>query len=114
MQPAAVRHCSLTAMGLSLKRSTIFAGSKISRSYPGPPTRNRAANRLGIPVALVTNQSGIGRGRYGWDDFIAVQKAIVSLLEAKGARLDAIYAIIPTERGSFCIPITRRGSRIPE
>ena len=65
-----------------------------------------AANRLGIPVSLVTNQSGIGQGRYGWNDFIAVQKAIVSLLEARGATLDAIYACPyhPNGKGEFLHP----------
>lgn len=73
---------------------------------PGAADLISAANRLGIPVALVTNQSGIGQGRYGWNDFIAVQKAIVSLLGAKGARLDAIYACPhhPNGKGEFLHP----------
>ena len=40
---------------------------------PGATDVIGTANRQGIPVVLVTNQSGIGQGRYGWDDFIAVQ-----------------------------------------
>jgi D-glycero-D-manno-heptose 1,7-bisphosphate phosphatase len=73
---------------------------------PGATDVIGAANRLGIPVALVTNQSGIGQGRYGWDDFMAVQKAIVSLLGAEGARLDAIYACPhhPNGKGEFLHP----------
>jgi D-glycero-D-manno-heptose 1,7-bisphosphate phosphatase len=51
-----------------------------------------AANRRDIPVVLVTNQAGIGRGYYGWDDFAAVQYAISSRLEALGAQFDAVYA----------------------
>ena len=31
-------------------------------------------NRLGLPVVLVTNQAGIGRGYYGWRDFELVQE----------------------------------------
>jgi D-glycero-D-manno-heptose 1,7-bisphosphate phosphatase len=73
---------------------------------PGAAAVIGAANRLGIPVALVTNQSGIGQGRYGWNDFMAVQKAIVSLLDAEDARLDAIYACPhhPNGEGEFLHP----------
>jgi D-glycero-D-manno-heptose 1,7-bisphosphate phosphatase len=51
-----------------------------------------AANRCGIPVVLVTNQSGIGRGYFGWDDFAAVQARVDRTLADVGGRLDAIYA----------------------
>jgi len=62
-----------------------------------------AANRQGIAVVLVTNQAGIGRGYYDWDDFLAVQKAIASGLAAQGARLDAVYACPhhPAGTGAF-------------
>jgi hypothetical protein len=55
---------------------------------------------------LVTNQSGIGRGYYGWAEFAAVQDAIRSALDAQGARLDAVYACPhhPSGRGAFAIP----------
>ena len=33
-----------------------------------------AANRRGIPVVMVTNQSGIGRGYYGWTEFKSVHE----------------------------------------
>jgi D-glycero-D-manno-heptose 1,7-bisphosphate phosphatase len=49
-------------------------------------------NRLGIPVVLVTNQSGIGRGKYDWDAFHAVQAAIVAAMAARGGRFDAVLA----------------------
>lgn len=49
-------------------------------------------NALGIRVVLVTNQAGIGRGYYGWDDFHAVQGALSAELAAAGAHLDAVLA----------------------
>jgi len=49
-------------------------------------------NALGIPVIVVTNQAGIGRGYYGWADFHAVQGALSAELAAAGARLDAVLA----------------------
>src|SRR5215470_18216482 len=50
------------------------------------------ANANAIPVVLVTNQSGIGRGYYGWAEFRAVQEAIQSVIAAQGAHFDAVYA----------------------
>jgi len=51
-----------------------------------------AANHWNVPVVLVTNQAGIGRGYYSWTDFKFVQDAIVAALAAEDARIDAIYA----------------------
>ena len=51
-----------------------------------------AANRLGVPVILVTNQAGIGRGHYGWSDFIAVHERINDELAARGAFVNAVFA----------------------
>jgi len=65
-----------------------------------------AANANAIPVVLVTNQAGIGRGYYGWAEFCAVQQAIQSVMAKEGARFDAIYAC-PHHRegkGAFAHP----------
>lgn len=60
------------------------------------------ANAAGIPVVLVTNQAGIGRGYYGWAEFRAVQQALGAALAAQGARLDAIYACPHHRDGRGC------------
>lgn len=52
----------------------------------------RRANKLGICVVVVTNQSGIGRGFFGWDDFDRVQHRISELLALKDAHLDLVVA----------------------
>jgi D-glycero-D-manno-heptose 1,7-bisphosphate phosphatase len=49
-------------------------------------------NTLGIPVILISNQSGIARGLYDWSGFAAVQAAITSALAETGATLDAVFA----------------------
>jgi D-glycero-D-manno-heptose 1,7-bisphosphate phosphatase len=49
-------------------------------------------NKLGIPVIIVSNQSGIARGLYDWSGFAAVQAAIASALSESGARIDAVFA----------------------
>lgn len=50
------------------------------------------ANRRALAVVLITNQSGIGRGRYGWADFAAVQDRIVDALAALGAYVNGVFA----------------------
>jgi D-glycero-D-manno-heptose 1,7-bisphosphate phosphatase len=49
-------------------------------------------NRLGIPVVLVSNQSGIARRFYDWEGFRAVQAALAAALESVGAHLDGVFA----------------------
>lgn len=49
-------------------------------------------NALGLPVVVVTNQSGIARGYYDWSGFRAVQAALAAALAGAGAHLDAVLA----------------------
>ncbi len=51
-----------------------------------------AANRAAVPVVAVTNQSGIGRGLYGWAEFAATEARIAADLAAHDARLDMVVA----------------------
>lgn len=51
-----------------------------------------AANAADIAVVVVTNQSGIARGHYGWPEFEAVQRQIGERLAAAGAALDLVLA----------------------
>ncbi len=59
---------------------------------PGAAALITAANRAGVPVVVVSNQSGVGRRLFSWDDFAAVQERMVDLLAAQGALLDAVLA----------------------
>ncbi len=52
----------------------------------------RQANEDDHAVVVVTNQSGIGRGYYGWAAFEAVQARLDELLAAAGVAVDATYA----------------------
>jgi D-glycero-D-manno-heptose 1,7-bisphosphate phosphatase len=59
---------------------------------PGSAGLIAEANRLGVPVVEVTNQAGVGRGYYGWNDFREVEAAIARELARSGAWLDAVIA----------------------
>ena len=59
---------------------------------PGIADAVAAANSAGVAVIVVTNQSGIARGYYGWPDFAAVQRRIEWELGPSAARLDAVLA----------------------
>ena len=52
----------------------------------------RAASDRGLPVGIVTNQAGIARGYYGWEDYHAVEAEIDRQLAAAGAAVDAVVA----------------------
>ena len=66
---------------------------------PGAAEALARVNALGIPVIVVSNQSGIGRGKFGWEDFHAVMDRISELLAKRGARMDGIYAAPHHEKG---------------
>jgi D-glycero-D-manno-heptose 1,7-bisphosphate phosphatase len=57
------------------------------------------ANRRGIPVVEITNQAGIGRGYYGWNDFVAVEEALAHVLARENAAVDAVLACPYSRKG---------------
>ncbi len=59
---------------------------------PGAGSVVRQANDLGMPTVIVTNQSGIGRGFFGWDDFAATQAQLLDLLARENAFIDMVLA----------------------
>ena len=55
---------------------------------PGAFESLAQAARCGYRVVIVTNQSGVDRGYYGWDAFAAVQERVIALAQAAGGRID--------------------------
>jgi D-glycero-D-manno-heptose 1,7-bisphosphate phosphatase len=51
----------------------------------------RLLNEQGIPVIIVTNQSGIARGLLDEETLGVIHTRLVALLSQQGARIDAIY-----------------------
>jgi D-glycero-D-manno-heptose 1,7-bisphosphate phosphatase len=58
-----------------------------------------AANDAGLPVIMVTNQAGIGRGYYDWNDFALVNDFILRQFENDGGYIDAVIACPYHENG---------------
>jgi len=58
---------------------------------PGAAGAIKRLNEHGFLVIIVTNQSGIARGLYTVEDYAAVQRRLVELLERQGAHVDAAY-----------------------
>lgn len=48
-------------------------------------------NEAGVPVVVVTNQSGIGRGYYDIEDYERVHARMLDVLAENGAHIDAGY-----------------------
>lgn len=48
-------------------------------------------NKAGIAAVLTTNQSGVARGYYPEDHIHKLHDRLASLLQAEGAKLDAVY-----------------------
>jgi len=72
-----------------------------------------AANRRGIPVIVVTNQSGVARGYFGWDTFASVNQRVLDLLGEKNATVDLVLACAYHEAGSGPLSIADHPMRKP-
>jgi D-glycero-D-manno-heptose 1,7-bisphosphate phosphatase len=80
---------------------------------PGAAAAVARLNALGIPVVVVTNQSGIGRGKYGWQDFAAVMCRMGKLLTLENAWIDAVYASPHHEKGQGAYAVADHPDRKP-
>jgi D-glycero-D-manno-heptose 1,7-bisphosphate phosphatase len=62
------------------------------RLIPGAREALVVARAKGWHVALVSNQSGIGRGYYGWNEFAAVQAAMMAALGDAAGTIELVVA----------------------
>ena len=58
---------------------------------PGVPGALRAAAAAGFALVGISNQSGVGRGRFGMAELAAVMRRVDEALADAGAPLDAMY-----------------------
>jgi D-glycero-D-manno-heptose 1,7-bisphosphate phosphatase len=68
---------------------------------PGVPEALRRLGRAGFALAIVTNQSGIGRGYYGEDEFHAFQRHLVADLARRGVAIESTF-FCPHLPGAGC------------
>ncbi|MFQ5693269.1 MAG: D-glycero-alpha-D-manno-heptose-1,7-bisphosphate 7-phosphatase [Nitrospinota bacterium] len=61
------------------------------RILPGSPAGIRMLNEAGVPVAVVTNQGGVGAGYFPESFVDEVHREIDRRLAEEGARIDAYY-----------------------
>ncbi|MGH7530883.1 MAG: D-glycero-alpha-D-manno-heptose-1,7-bisphosphate 7-phosphatase [Gemmatimonadales bacterium] len=61
------------------------------RLLPGAGEALRRLQEAGYLLVIVTNQSGIARGRYTVAEYAAVQRRLGELLTAQGVHLDGAY-----------------------
>ena len=61
------------------------------RLLPGTADAIRRLRNAGWPVIVITNQSGVARGLLTENDVAAIHERMNELLQAEGARVDAIY-----------------------
>lgn len=61
------------------------------RLLPGAASAIARLTRAGIPVVVVTNQSGIARGLFDHEAYRLAESRLEALLAAEGARIDASY-----------------------
>ena len=71
------------------------------RLIPGAAQAVKRINDAKVPVIVITNQSGIGRGIITLEDYEAVKNQFESLLARVGAHIDASYYCpdVPRESG---------------
>lgn len=78
--------------GVLIEDSGYLCDPAHMRWIPGAPEAIARLNRSGVPVIVVTNQSGIARGYYGWKEFEQVQSALEAGLAEHGGWLDGVLA----------------------
>ncbi len=61
------------------------------RMFPFAAAAIRRLNEAGLPVVVVTNQSGVGRGYFPESLVHSVNEMMKEELAAAGARIDAVY-----------------------
>jgi D-glycero-D-manno-heptose 1,7-bisphosphate phosphatase len=78
--------------GVIVEEVGYLGRSESVQLIPGASEAITRANGLGVPVVVVTNQAGIGRGMYYWSGFESVNREMIRRLAEEGAWLDAIFA----------------------
>jgi D-glycero-D-manno-heptose 1,7-bisphosphate phosphatase len=75
-----------------INRDTGYLGSWSKFEYvPGAVEALRALALAGWPIVVITNQSGIARGYYTLDDYLALTRRMVADLADRGVPIQGVY-----------------------
>ncbi|HEX2694074.1 MAG TPA: HAD family hydrolase [Gemmatimonadaceae bacterium] len=77
--------------GTVIEDAHYIKSPELVKLLPGAAKAIRKLNDAHVPVIVVTNQSGIGRGLITVRDYEAVRERFHSLLAREGARIDGTY-----------------------
>ena len=80
---------------------------------PGTVAAIAAANARAIPVVMVTNQGGIGLGKYDWPDFARLQDWMWDQLAARDAFVNALLACPHHPKGRGLLRVSDHPDRKP-
>jgi D-glycero-D-manno-heptose 1,7-bisphosphate phosphatase len=101
-----MRHCPglfLDRDGTLIADPGYIAAPEMVELIPGVGAALKRFRSSGFALVVVTSQSGIGRGFYGWADYDAVAKRVEDLLADEGAIFDAVVACGHSpEAGAAC------------
>lgn len=84
-----------------------------ARIVPGTVAAIRAANSRAIPVVVVTNQGGIGLGKYDWPDFARLHDWIWGELAQADAFVNALLACPHHPEGRGLLRVSDHPDRKP-
>jgi D-glycero-D-manno-heptose 1,7-bisphosphate phosphatase len=99
--------------GVIVEETNYLGDPKDVAMIPAAAETIAAFNRAGVPVVVVTNQSGVARGYFSWADFEAVQAEIARQLAKAGAHVDAVFACAFHEKGQGALAIADHPWRKP-
>jgi histidinol-phosphate phosphatase family protein len=77
--------------GTIIEDTGYLADPKAIRLLPGAAEAIARLNEAGLPVVVVTNQSGIARGLLDEETYATTARRLEEMLAAAGARLEAQY-----------------------
>ena len=77
--------------GTIIEEREYLAEPEQVKLIPSVAAALRALRRMGYGLIVITNQSGIGRGFFDWEQLQGVHRRLEELLQAEGVYLDGLY-----------------------
>lgn len=92
--------------GVLIKDTGYVCRAQDVQLLPDVLDRIRSSQALEKPIIVVTNQSGLGRGYFNWQQWLEVQARMMKLLAEQGCRVDDVF--VSPFHSSSVLPIYRQ------